>query len=273
MGQFDLSMRIVWWSGLARAAAGSGDQRDLPAECASLPAARTGCRNSGYVLGLRRSWLTAVKMHADELDIDAALVRHFLAAQLPRWAELPIRELPVGGTDNAIFRLGDEISVWLPRRHGYKLGSLDTEFAWLPCLARALPLSIPNPITIGTRGDGYPHEWAINDWLPGDDAASAPLDLPGAAVDLAELLCELWRLSPAGGQEPAGRGGPRAPRDEATGAGIAALAGSIDGEAPLAIWGEALATPSHDGQPTWIHGDLDRRNLLVENGRISDVLD
>jgi len=64
-------------------------------------------------------------MHADELDIDEALVRRLLAAQFPRWAELPIDALASGGTDNAIYRLGDELSVRLPRRRDWRPGSPD----------------------------------------------------------------------------------------------------------------------------------------------------
>jgi hypothetical protein len=30
------------------------------------------------------------RMHADELEIDVALVRRLLAEQLPEWAELPL---------------------------------------------------------------------------------------------------------------------------------------------------------------------------------------
>ena len=59
------------------------------------------------------------KMHADELETDDALVRRLLAAQFPSWAELPIEALPAGGTDNAIYRLGEELSVRLPLRRDW----------------------------------------------------------------------------------------------------------------------------------------------------------
>ena len=71
-------------------------------------------------------------MHADELETDEALVHRLLAAQFPQWAELPIEALPAGGTENAIYRLGDEHSVRLPRRRDWEGGSLDEEFEWLP---------------------------------------------------------------------------------------------------------------------------------------------
>jgi aminoglycoside phosphotransferase (APT) family kinase protein len=38
-------------------------------------------------------------------------------------------------------------------------------------------------------------------------------------------------------------------------------------------WERALAAPPWDGPPTWHHGDLDVRNWLVRDGRISGVID
>ena len=63
---------------------------------------------------LRR--LTPTKMHADELEIDASLVGRLLAAQFPQWAALPIRRVPAWGTDNALYRLGDDMVARMPRR-------------------------------------------------------------------------------------------------------------------------------------------------------------
>ena len=103
----------------------------------------------------------AGRMHADELETDETLVRRLLAVQFPQWAELPIEALPVGGTDNAIYRLGDELSVRLPRRRDGATALLDRELEWLPKLAPLLPLPVPTPVARGAAGEGYPHEWAI----------------------------------------------------------------------------------------------------------------
>jgi len=48
-------------------------------------------------------------MHADEVDTDVALVRRLFAAQFPQWADLPIQPVPSAGTDNALYRLGDDL--------------------------------------------------------------------------------------------------------------------------------------------------------------------
>jgi aminoglycoside phosphotransferase (APT) family kinase protein len=217
--------------------------------------------------------VSAGKMHADEIETDEALVRRLLAAQFPQWAELPIEGLPAGGTDNAIYRLGNELAVRLPRRADWAAGSLDKEFDWLPTLAPLLPLPVPAPVARGVAGEGYPHEWSVFTWLEGDDATSAPLDLRGAADDLAELLAAMWRIDTAGAPPPGGRGGSLRPRDEGVRAGITALGDLIDVSAVSAAWERALAAPEWDRAPMWIHGDLDLRNLLVADGRITGVLD
>ena len=41
----------------------------------------------------------------------------------------------------------------------------------------------------------------------------------------------------------------------------------------LAAWDDAVAAPAYDGPPVWIHGDLMSGNLLLENGRLSAVID
>jgi aminoglycoside phosphotransferase (APT) family kinase protein len=212
------------------------------------------------------------KMHDGELDTSEELVRRLLAEQFPDWAELPIQALPFGGTDNAIYRLGDNLSVRLPRRPDSRAGALDKEFEWLPKLAPLLPLAVPAPVRRGLPGEGYPHEWSVFTWLDGEDATGARFDPAHAAADLADLLAALRRVDPAGG--PRGeRGSPLRPRDDHVRVGIDALGDLIDKEAVTAAWEEALAAPDWDGPPTWVHGDLDARNLLVDDGRISGVLD
>jgi aminoglycoside phosphotransferase (APT) family kinase protein len=51
------------------------------------------------------------------------------------------------------------------------------------------------------------------------------------------------------------------------------LRGSLDVEAATALWESALAARPWERSPVWIHGDLDPRNLLVERGRLSAVID
>ena len=82
-----------------------------------------------------------MKMHPDEAHIDADLVRRLIAAQFPDWADLRIATVTSAGTDNAIYRLGDEMAVRLPRV-ARVVGQLNKEQRWLPILAPRLPLDV-----------------------------------------------------------------------------------------------------------------------------------
>ena len=66
---------------------------------------------------------------------------------------------------------------------------------------------------------------------------------------------------------------PLATRDESTRASIAALGSTIDAAAATAAWEAALRAPDWARSPVWIHGDLDARNLLAREGRITAVID
>jgi aminoglycoside phosphotransferase (APT) family kinase protein len=55
------------------------------------------------------------KMHPGEAKIDTSLVGRLIANQFPHWADLPISPVPSSGTDQAIYRLGQDLAVRLPR--------------------------------------------------------------------------------------------------------------------------------------------------------------
>ena len=106
------------------------------------------------------------KMHADEVHIDAALVRRLLAEQLPRWADLPISAVQSTGTVNAIYRLGDHLFARLPRVQTYAQ-DLDKEWHWLPKLTSRLSLRVPESVGKGHPASSYPFSWAIYGWIDG----------------------------------------------------------------------------------------------------------
>ena len=93
------------------------------------------------------------RMHADEVLTDADLVRRLLADQLPQWADLPIELVPSYGTDHAVYRLGDDLCVRLPRI-GWAAGQAAKEGTWLPRLAPHLPRSVPVQVALGAPALG-----------------------------------------------------------------------------------------------------------------------
>ena len=212
------------------------------------------------------------KMHAGEVDTDASLVRRLLRGQFPQWADLPIERVESAGTDNAIYRLGDDMAVRLPRIH-WAIEQVDKEHRWLPKLAPLLPLAIPAPLAKGAPGEGYPWAWSVQRWLEGENATvESVADLHQAATDLARFVIALQRIDPSDGP-PAGRGVSLALRDAAMRAAIAEVRGLLDTDAVTAAWEVALGAPEWDRSPVWVHGDLLPGNLLVERGRLSAVID
>jgi aminoglycoside phosphotransferase (APT) family kinase protein len=206
-------------------------------------------------------------MHVDELEIDEALARRLLVRQFPEWADLPLRRVEPSGTVNAIFRLGHELSVRLPRREGpTKPGS--KELDWLPKLAPLLPVDVPVPVAQGRPTVDYPWYWEIHRWVEGETVPVEEIDAIQAARDLASLVRTMQQISPVGA--PPGRGVPLAERDRETRSWLSRFDG---GPGVTAEWERALAAPPWDRAPVWHHGDLDARNWLVQDGRISGVID
>ncbi len=212
------------------------------------------------------------RMHAGEVDIDAELVRKLLDAQFPHWAQLPIREVRSTGTVNAIYRIGDDLYVRLPRVRDWA-DDLVNEAHWLPRLAPALPLSIPEPLAVGTPAAGYPFRWAVYRWLHGRTYASDLVpDERQAARDLAGFVSALRRIR-LDGAPRSRRDRPLLLQDEGARTAIAALGPAYDRPAVTTAWESALAAPAWDGEPEWSHGDLLPPNLLVRDGRLMAVID
>lgn len=247
------------------------------------------------------------RMPAADVEVTTELVRRLLADQHPDLAGRPV-EFLANGWDNAMFRLGDELVVRLPRRQ-VAAQNLVNEQRWLPALAPAIHLPIPAPERTGLPAHGYPFRWSVVPYLPGDPAAEAGprLDLASAAVSLGRFLGELH--APAPPEAPANpvRGVPladranafeanlaqlddiRGPADRADGAGKpdpdgqaanaddeadgSDQANRVDRAAVRRAWAAALAAAPYAGPPRWLHGDLHPANILVRDGRISAVID
>src|SRR3989440_10340100 len=181
----------------------------------------------------------APKMHVDEVETDVALVRRLLAGQFPQWADLRIELVASYGTDHDIYRLGDHLAARLPRI-GWATAQAAKEAEWLPKLAPHLPLAVPVQLAMGHPAEGYPFEWAVYQWLPGENANGTIDDLHQAAVDLAAFVNALRQVdaTDADPRPPGARGGPLADLDRAGRRSIEQLRDRIDGGA---------APPSREG--------------------------
>ncbi|GAA2793903.1 aminoglycoside phosphotransferase family protein [Crossiella cryophila] len=211
------------------------------------------------------------KMHADEVELDVTSVRNLLTEQFPHWADLPLSRLASAGTDNAMFRLGPDMVVRLPRIAG-SAGQVAFEQRWLPRLAPELPTPVPVPLGHGVPGTGFPWHWSVFRWLDGENPTVDQLDDPARlATDLAEFITALHRVAPDG--PPCSRGRALSTRDEPTRHALSQLDAEIDVPAVTALWEQALRVPAWTGAPVWLHSDLSPGNVLHDQGRLSGVID
>ncbi len=206
-----------------------------------------------------------------ELEIDLNLVQRLLRSQHPDLAHLSL-QLVDAGWDNTMFRLGDRLAVRLPRRTSAAT-LIEHEQIWLPLIADRLPISVPTPSRIGLPTDFYPWRWSVLPWLSGVTADRMAPD-PEMAEPFAAFLRSLHVPAPANAPHNPVRGVPLSQRAATVTERMHRRKSIIDSIAPeiWEIWDLALNTPI-DLPPTWLHGDLHARNVLVDRGRISGIID
>lgn len=209
---------------------------------------------------------------AAEVAIDAALVDRLVRQQHPEMAG-PLA-LVANGWDNAIFRLGDDHCVRLPRRQA-AVELIENEQRWLPALAKRVRAPIPEPVRAGVPNEEFPWPWTIARWRHGipairvSPAARAPI-----AGELAEFFIQLHIPAPAEAPHNPVRGVPLAARDDVVRQRLATDA-IPEAKRLLALWEELVSVPPWSGPPLWLHGDPHPANLLLESAtrELAAVLD
>jgi aminoglycoside phosphotransferase (APT) family kinase protein len=207
-----------------------------------------------------------------EVAIDARLVHALLLEQHPDLSNLPL--IQVGeGWDNAVFRLGEDLAVRLPRRAA-SAPMIEHELRWLPELAPRLPLPVPTPIRTGRPGSGFPWAWSVVRWVDGTNAASGTLRNPHAvALALGQFLRALHQPAPTDAPRSPFRSIPLDARTSRLHEHLDQLGDTINRERVLALWDRLVITPRWSGPPTWIHGDLHPANLLLADDQLAAVID
>ena len=216
-------------------------------------------------------------LHDNEIAIDAALVQGLLADQAPDLATARPERVTAFGTDNAMFRLGTDLVVRLPRLPG-AARSVAQEQRWLPVFGPQMPVAVPVVVFAGKPGRSYPFPWSVYRWLPGislADGSDQPLGK--IAVDLARAIQALWAIDPTGGPlaggENSSRGVDLIERDESVRECIAQVTAEFDPDRLTAIWSDACAATRWTDPPVWVHGDLMPGNLLTLDGRLAAIID
>ena len=208
---------------------------------------------------------------AAEVQIDESLVRALIQAQHPEFATLDVTPIDTGW-DNAIFRLGTELAVRLPRR-AVAAELIRHEQKWLPNVARQVPIPIPSPLCVGVPGCGYPWFWSIVPWIKGEPAdVAAPT--PDQAVRLAGFLRALHVKAPDEAPFNPWRGVPLRDRAASVEERFQRLANRnvLITSRIRRTWRSALRARQY-ASPTWIHADLHPRNVLAQEGKITGIID
>jgi len=228
-------------------------------------------------------------LHSDEIPIDPELVRRLVARAMPAYADAPVRRLASSGSTNALFRLGEELLVRLPRQPGGSQ-TISKEATWLPVLGPLLPVSVPDVVAVFDPDCDYPERWSVVRWIDGAPPEVVDPDTfvdprrEDLAMNLATFLDALRQADvPAGAVENlhlrSYRGEPLATMAQATRENIERCQDladfDFDLDAAKQMWVEAMKLPgaADPATPRWYHGDLAAENLLVRDGALTAVLD
>lgn len=216
------------------------------------------------------------RLHDEEPDTGPEVVRTLLR-QVPEMAALPLDALSNTGSDNALYRLGTEFVLRLPRFPD-AARRLAVELDWLPRLGE-LPAAVPEVVHAGTANALYPFGWAVLRWLDGIDAWEArgrggwfgsELGHDLAAV-VRQLRCTAVADAPV--REPGERGGPLRPLDDRLRWWLDQSDGLVDVRAVRRLWEQCSEAAEDGADPVLVHGDLIPGNLLMAGGRLTSVLD
>jgi aminoglycoside phosphotransferase (APT) family kinase protein len=222
--------------------------------------------------------IPAVEMHADQLAVSPETVRELVAEQFPEWRDLPVTAIASRGTDNAIFRIGDQFAARFPVRP-QDVGSarrwLEREAEAARELAGHTRFPTPEPVALGEPGAEYPLPWSVQTWLPGTVATEEdPGNSVAFAHDLSEFIQDVRSIGLRGrtfhGQ---GRGGELRTHDEWMRVCFERSEQLLDVPRLRRIWNTMRELPRGTGADVITHGDLIPGNVLVSDGHLAGIID
>jgi len=208
---------------------------------------------------------------APQIELTESLVRGLLRSQHPDMADLDVSVL-ARGWDNTNFKLGSDHLVRLPHREE-AAELIVNEQRWLPEIARRVDVPISAATHVGVPDDLYPWHWSITPWFPGAVAALSPaVNTTANAAVLGTFLDQLHIPAPDDAPANPHRGGPVATRHAAFTKNLEVIDIEVGQAELIQIFEDALSvTPS--SERVWLHGDLHGRNMIVDEGRLSAVID
>lgn len=197
-----------------------------------------------------------------EEHVDEERARQLVRAQFPQIQAAEVA-LVSEGWDYAVFRVDGEWAFRFPRREVVVSGT-EREIAVLPELAELLPVGVPAPVFVGRPDDGFPWPFYGSRYLAGVEASGRPVD-PVALGSALRTLHAPETLAAVGDELPADPLGRvdmdvRLPRFPELG---------IDAPALVAT-ARKLPPARHTAV---CHGDLHMRQLLVDGGALTGIVD
>ena len=213
-----------------------------------------------------------------EVRVDEALARQLVATQFPPLSERSLEFLGEGW-DYVAFLVDEALVFRFPRREVGVPGT-EREIATLPVLAPLLPVPVPNPVYVGRPSGDFSWPFYGAPYLPGAEPDGSLSDdvREALARPLARALGALHSRAPLAAVgdrlpvDPMGRAdmAVRIPRTRETLGAIADL------WRPPAELDELLAVAAELPPPrpsAVCHGDLHFRQLLVDGGVLSGIVD
>ena len=208
--------------------------------------------------------------------ISRALARSLVDAQLPELAHLEIGER-FDGWDMVVYRLGEELSLRLPRVQA-AVGPLEREARLLRTVGAEWTFRHPRVIAGGAPQAGYPWRWAVVSWLPGRTADAYPMPA-SAGADVGRAFAQIHSPAPADAWFNPEQSITLPEREENLEWALAQLGEArgpdgarLDIAAARELWAEALDAPA-PSDVVWSHADPHGSNLLVDGERFGGIID
>ncbi|MET7036791.1 aminoglycoside phosphotransferase family protein [Elizabethkingia miricola] len=209
--------------------------------------------------------------------MNISIVENLIKEQCSQLKNLPLGSVNASGSDNFIFRVGDDLLIRLPRHENSEL-QLKKEIKWLPLFSEILLIPIPQAHFLGKPSSDFLFQWGIFSWIDGNIYNPLLFEHIDNIVDtMVNFIHSLWKVDPLNGPEWGEhnnfRGQPLAERDEQTKEAIKSLPDSYDQVILISLWNTACSTDTHNKPYVWIHGDLHWGNILTKNDNISGIID
>lgn len=216
----------------------------------------------------------SLKTPEAEVKIDIPLIKNLLYSQHQDLAHLPL-EFMGAGWDNEMYRLGDDYIIRIPRRQ-IAVELIENEQKWLNSISKRIDsnIQIPEHIRIGQPEHGYPWTWSVLPWIKGNMAIEG-YPASDQVKPLVQFLQQLHIIDHENvAPNNSVRGVPLADRLESIESRMKELKTNTSflSSRIEAIWETALST-SFTEEKRWIHGDLHPRNILVNDKKITAIID